>query len=101
MHGRHSPPSVSLGWRNGNLKGPMAWSVLELHASSSGIPAQSHLGDPDLFVGTWYRLETTSTFFSFSLLFSSLLSFPLLCFTSRPFAFHCSLSGLTYTSDSN
>ena len=52
------------------------WSVCGLHVSSSGLPEQFHLGDADLFVGMWSRLETTGLFFClFPLLFSFLLSF--------------------------
>ena len=56
----------------------MVWFVLGLHVSSSELPEQFYLGDADLFVGMWSRLETTGLFFfffPFPLLFSFLLSF--------------------------
>lgn len=79
-------PSPGLGWKNGNSKGPMAWPVLGLQVPSSGIPERSHLRDPDQFVDTRCRLETTS---AFSFVFFPLLCFPSVSFISHPFAFHC------------
>lgn len=79
-------PSSGLGWKNGNSKGPMAWPVLGLQVPSSGIPERSHLRDPDHFVDTRSRLETTS---AFSFVFFPLLCFPSVSFISHPFAFHC------------
>ena len=73
------------------------WFVLGLHVSSSELPEQFYLGDADLFVGMWSRLETTGLFFFFFPLSSSFLFSAFLCFTY--FCFHYSLSGLIYTSD--
>ena len=55
------------------------WSVLGLHVSSSGLPEQFYLGDADLFVGVWSRLQTTRAFcFVFTFPFFSFFCFPLL-----------------------